>query len=234
MTSNRSHPGRCAFTLIELLTVIAIIGILAAILIPTVGAVREKARSAQCVSNLRQLAQGMLLFAGENKNRLPAHEPALSDSADFASRGWVQKVVPFISGFNWDDKNPLWVCPSAIGNGQTVSYGMNRHVGGVAGSGGYGVMLTRIPSPSQTALLADVLISRWDATNPTVWHEGGLTVLALRHSGGNREQSKEFESLTAFRAASGKGNVAFVDGHVKAFTPTELSAESMWRYPGSP
>ena len=44
-----------AFTLIELLTVIAIIGILAAILIPTVGAVRVQAKQATCVSNLRQV-----------------------------------------------------------------------------------------------------------------------------------------------------------------------------------
>lgn len=50
----RSAP-RQAFTLIELLTVIAIIGILAAIIIPTVGKVRDSAKKAQCVSNLKQI-----------------------------------------------------------------------------------------------------------------------------------------------------------------------------------
>jgi len=65
------NPTRQAFTLIELLTVIAIIGILAAILIPVVGKVREAARSAQCQANLRQMGLGLLTFAGENRGIIP-------------------------------------------------------------------------------------------------------------------------------------------------------------------
>lgn len=64
----RSSP--VAFTLIELLTVIAIIGILAGILIPVLGSVRAEARRAACSSNLRQLGQAVLTFEAE-KNRLP-------------------------------------------------------------------------------------------------------------------------------------------------------------------
>lgn len=67
-------PGvqnRAAFTLIELLVVIALIGILAAITIPVVSAVRESSRSANCVSNLRQITVAALIFANENKGHLP-------------------------------------------------------------------------------------------------------------------------------------------------------------------
>lgn len=60
-----------AFTLIELLTVIAIIGILAAILIPVLGSVREQAKRAACVSNLRQIGIACHLYAAENDDRLP-------------------------------------------------------------------------------------------------------------------------------------------------------------------
>ncbi len=60
----RSAKG--GFTLIELLTVIAIIGILAAILIPVVGAVRDSARAAQCVSNLRQTTGALHIHLSEN------------------------------------------------------------------------------------------------------------------------------------------------------------------------
>lgn len=60
------------FTLIELLTVIAIIGILASILIPVVGAVRESARASKCTSNMRQIAQAILMYASENGGNAPA------------------------------------------------------------------------------------------------------------------------------------------------------------------
>jgi prepilin-type N-terminal cleavage/methylation domain-containing protein/prepilin-type processing-associated H-X9-DG protein len=65
------EPRQRAFTLIELLTVIAIIGILAAILIPVVGQVRDSARASKCVSNLRQIGAGLHLYASEHDGRAP-------------------------------------------------------------------------------------------------------------------------------------------------------------------
>ena len=67
----RTRRPACAFTLIELLTVIAIIGILAAIIIPTVGKVREVARTSNTTSNLRQTGQALLAYVSENKDFLP-------------------------------------------------------------------------------------------------------------------------------------------------------------------
>jgi len=60
-----------AFTLIELLTVIAIIGILAAILIPVVGAARERAKVAVCQSNLRQVGVAVQMYAIDNNEYVP-------------------------------------------------------------------------------------------------------------------------------------------------------------------
>lgn len=62
---------RAAFTLVEILTVIAIVGILAAIIIPVVGKVRQSAKRTQSVSNLKSIAQGVHLYVAENKGRLP-------------------------------------------------------------------------------------------------------------------------------------------------------------------
>lgn len=65
--ANGSTRRASAFTLIELLTVLAIIGILAAIIIPTVSAVRETARNATCKSRIRQWGMAFTLYANDNR-----------------------------------------------------------------------------------------------------------------------------------------------------------------------
>jgi prepilin-type N-terminal cleavage/methylation domain-containing protein len=69
-----------AFTLIELLTVIAIIGILAAILIPVVGHVKMSASRSTMTSNMRQVGISMGLFAADNRSRMPGLYVAGTDA----------------------------------------------------------------------------------------------------------------------------------------------------------
>ncbi|EIP98046.1 prepilin-type N-terminal cleavage/methylation domain-containing protein [Opitutaceae bacterium TAV1] len=59
------------FTLVELLTVIAIIGVLAGILIPVTSKVRAKAQRMDSIANLRSLGMAVALFTNDNKDRLP-------------------------------------------------------------------------------------------------------------------------------------------------------------------
>ena len=69
--------GRKGFTLIELLVVIAIIAILAAILFPVFARAREKARAAQCMSNLKQLGLAIEMYSSDYDDRYPwAVDPA--------------------------------------------------------------------------------------------------------------------------------------------------------------
>jgi prepilin-type N-terminal cleavage/methylation domain-containing protein len=61
----------CAFTLVELLVVIAVIATLAALLLPAFSRAKESGRATVCLGNLHQLGIALQLYAQENNNRLP-------------------------------------------------------------------------------------------------------------------------------------------------------------------
>ncbi len=75
------------FTLIEVLTVIAIIAILSAILVPTVTQMRETARKTKDINNLRQIINASLLFASQNSERFVSNTNTITASGQVAPTG---------------------------------------------------------------------------------------------------------------------------------------------------
>src|SRR5262249_50119335 len=68
---NMHESRRSAFTLIELLVVIAIIAILAAILFPVFAQARERARMSACISNMRQIGSGLMMYVQDYDETFP-------------------------------------------------------------------------------------------------------------------------------------------------------------------
>lgn len=116
--SRRASRSRQAFTLIELLTVIAIIGILAAILIPVASSVRESARRAVCQSNVRQQMLAMHMFAEDHFDtgaRVPEHLQSMLSGAT-AGFWWVTTPsadnAPLSLYPDYIDDVEVFLCPS--------------------------------------------------------------------------------------------------------------------------
>jgi len=88
MKASRSRGGAGAFTLLELLSVIAVIIVLAALLLPALENVRAQAKRAQCVSRLRQIGVGFQDFAHDHNGQFPMALPASAGGTlEFAASG---------------------------------------------------------------------------------------------------------------------------------------------------
>lgn len=113
--------ARDGFTLIELLVVIAIIAILAALLLPALSRSKEKVKSVRCLSNLRQLATGAIMYADDNSDALPWQQRHWTTPANTVFPcNYADPTAPnFLTNAYWllsayvERNDGLWQCPSA-------------------------------------------------------------------------------------------------------------------------
>jgi len=206
---------RTGFTLIELLVVIAIIAILAAILFPVFARAREKARQTSCISNLKQIDLGFLMYAQDYDEKLPAvrFNPdwpwTVWPDPGHPNYGWARvftvAVMPYLKN------TQLLQCPSDNEDGRWggsldgISYAYNEFMYNY--NNNYCKLATASDVPAGPTGLS-IIIESWSGGIYNDWSNDEGT-------NGDGMDRVRFGDYGPWKSHHGGTNIAYLDGHVK-------------------
>ena len=202
---------RAGFTLVEILVVVAIIALLAAVSFAGLTAAIRSAKRAECASHLRSIGTGILTYGSDNNLDFPRTE----------NPAWDVPLNPYIGGQSTTTANPVLKCPEdsrplTAGGNFARSYSFN---------GNLPAKSNQVAAPAQTILVAE-------------WYSGGTS--GPGGAGINFQYNRDFSWVVYTPgncpavSAGNKGyhgpnsNFLFVDGHVESIDPNTTFLPSMW------
>ncbi|MEI6322540.1 MAG: type II secretion system protein [bacterium] len=200
--SQKNQRNNSAFTLIELLIVIAVIAVLVAIVIPSLKAAYADSLSAKCASNMGQLGKACLLYSQDNEGCLP------KSSCDDPNNCWTNSLQPYANG------TVVFRCPADAVTGRRRTYVINDYLTSMPCDAVTGVMnqahLVCVEKPSQTVFIMELSNSYGTNTPPDHLH-------LAQYYGGEIPLS-EFKSEVGVERHFGKANYLFADAHVESIS----------------
>ena len=197
------------FTLIELLVVIAIIAILAAILFPVFARAREKSRQTSCLSNVKQIGLGVLMYTSDYDSTFPNGSYQVAGAGACSGKFfWPRVVAPYIGtgDLSASRHNAMFRCPSYSEGpwnwycGAYSDYGLNVRLNLVNEA--------QVQAPAQTVLIGET----------AYWHPTGLTWYGWYSWSSFTSWNRDAHTNGSRYLHNGLQNIAFADGHAKAGT----------------
>ena len=202
-------PGRTpGFTLVELLTVIAIVALLAILFVPLGSKLIEKSRASACASNLRQIGVAMNLYAAENTDSYPRMGFETGET-----NSWQEKLIPYC-GMQPDAMGAppkprsagIFLCPALIPKeNRSTAYGMNFFMSPKYYPDKWGYRRVVIPEPARTIIVGE---KNYNADQVNAENSGQTTAVEFRHSG--------------------SANYLLADGHVEFRKKTDEVPPRSW------
>ena len=233
MRQNRAN----AYTLVELLVVLSIVFVLAALLFPVFASARRKANDKVCVSNLGQIGHALAMYTADYDGAYPL--PVVGQVVNHQTAGgallWGDLLSSYLRAVNFPTcpaaEIPSYISEQVKGKSDYTGYALNGYLSLAFGKRGRyalgGRPETVLKSPACTVTVLDVRVGIWTAFATDI----ARTQEGMRNNFGLRvDDNKDYPFITQTPGAvrhSGGANYAFADGHVKWLLPAHIKTDKV-------